>query len=77
MTAVVSSTCMLVRADHLQENRRAYRDLFVSATDPAHIGGIIFFKETLLQSSHTGKSFVEVLNSKGVLPGIKVDEASP
>ena len=48
----------------------------MTAADPAHIGGIIFYKETLLQSSHTGQSFVEVLNSKGVLPGIKVDEAS-
>ena len=46
----------------------------MTAADPKHIGGIIFFKETLLQSSHTGKSFVDVLNSKGVLPGIKVDE---
>lgn len=43
-------------------------------TDHTLPTGIIFFKETLLQST-ASTSFVEVLKAKGILSGIKVDEA--
>ena len=32
------------------------------------------FEETLDQKTHDGTNFVELLQSKGVLPGIKVDK---
>jgi fructose-bisphosphate aldolase class I len=34
----------------------------------------ILFEETLYQNSSTGKPFVEILNSQGIIPGIKVDK---
>jgi fructose-bisphosphate aldolase class I len=37
------------------------------------IGGVIFYDETLRQSADDGTPFSEVLASKGVIPGIKVD----
>jgi fructose-bisphosphate aldolase class I len=37
------------------------------------ISGVILFDETIRQNASDGRSFVEVLRTKGVLPGIKVD----
>ena len=34
----------------------------------------ILFEETLYQKSSDGTPFVDILKSKGVLPGIKVDK---
>lgn len=34
----------------------------------------ILFEETLYQSGSDGKPFVDVLKSKGIIPGIKVDK---
>lgn len=64
-----------VSAKHLlfvQENRRAYRELFYTAPiGEAGISGAILFKETLLQSAADGTPFTQCLLRQGVLPGIK------
>ncbi len=39
-----------------------------------YISGVILFEETLYQKSNDNIPFSELLNSKGVVPGIKVDE---
>ena len=67
----VTLTTKLVR---LQENRRDYRELFVTADFGKNIAGIILYKETLAQSSAGGTPFVQCLRDHNVLPGIKVDE---
>lgn len=57
-----------------EENRRAYRDmLFTAPGIGEYISGVIMFDETIRQNAEDGRSFVEVLNAEGVLPGIKVD----
>jgi fructose-bisphosphate aldolase, class I len=38
-----------------------------------YIGGVILYDETIRQSSDDGTPFAELLASKGVVPGIKVD----
>ena len=38
-----------------------------------YIGGAILFDETLRDNTLSGKSFIEVLEDQGVVPGIKVD----
>ncbi len=56
------------------EKRQSYRELLV--TTPAienYISGYILFDETIRQSTLSGKSFVSVLNKKGIDAGIKVD----
>ncbi len=58
----------------LQENRRAYRELFYTAPIGTSISGAILFKETLFQAAGDGTSFVDCLLNQGVLPGVKVDE---
>ncbi|MEA2499198.1 MAG: fructose-bisphosphate aldolase, class, partial [Actinomycetota bacterium] len=57
-----------------EENRRAYRDmLFNTPGIEEYISGVILFDETLRQSSSDGTEFSKLLESKGVIPGIKVD----
>ena len=38
-----------------------------------HISGVILFDETLRQSASDSRGMAEILQSKGVIPGIKVD----
>lgn len=39
-----------------------------------YISGVIFHEETAKQSSTNGVNFVELLRSKGIVAGIKVDK---
>src|SRR5439155_11119090 len=55
-------------------NRRAYRDLlFTTKGVEEFISGVILFDETIRQSSADGTPFPKLLDSKGIIPGIKVD----
>src|SRR5438093_13557617 len=57
-----------------EESRRAYRDLlFATEGVEEYISGVILFDETIRQSSADGTPFPELLESKGIIPGIKVD----
>src|SRR3954467_7741655 len=57
-----------------EEARRAYRDLlFTTEGAEEYIGGVILFDETLRQSSADGTPFPKLLESKGIVPGIKGD----
>lgn len=58
-----------------EENRRAYRELLITAEGAKeYLSGIIFYDETLYQSSKNGENFIEVCKKEGILPGIKLDE---
>lgn len=60
-----------------EEHRRAYRDMLFSAPGLAdYISGVIFFDETLRQSTAAGVRFVDLLSNSGIVPGIKVDTGS-
>lgn len=37
-----------------------------------YISGVIFYEETLYQKTDEGTQFVDLLKSKGIIPGIKV-----
>ena len=57
-----------------EENRRAYRELLLTAPDLGnYISGAILYDETIRQSSADGKSLIEVMQDVGIIPGIKVD----
>ncbi len=57
-----------------EPNRRAYRDLIISAPSiEQYISGVILHDETIKQKASDGTPFAEVLSKKGILPGIKVD----
>src|SRR5262249_28304887 len=60
-----------------EENRRAYRDLlFTTPGVEEYISGVILFDETIRQNAVDGTPFPELLASKGVIPGIKVDQGA-
>jgi len=63
-----------INVESTEDNRRAYRDmLFTTEGAENYISGIILFDETIRQSGHDGTPFPKLLESKGVIPGIKVD----
>jgi fructose-bisphosphate aldolase class I len=60
-----------------EQSRRAYREmLFASAGTAEFISGVIMHDETIRQKSSGGTPLAEVLESEGVLPGIKVDQGA-
>ena len=60
-----------------EENRRAYREvLFTTKGAGEFISGVILFDETIRQKARDGRSFVEVLEQQGIIPGIKVDKGA-
>ncbi len=60
-----------------EENRRAYRDTLLSTPGiEEYISGVILYDETIRQSSADGTPFPDLLASRGILPGIKVDTGS-
>ncbi|MFL5982334.1 MAG: class I fructose-bisphosphate aldolase [Gaiellaceae bacterium] len=66
-----------IGVDSSEENRRAYRDLlFTTEGAEEYISGVILFDETLRQSAADGKPFPKLLESRGVIPGIKVDKGA-
>src|SRR5256714_2789673 len=66
-----------IGVESTEETRRAYRDLlFTTEGVEEYISGVILFDETIRQSSLDGTPFPKLLESRGVIPGIKVDEGA-
>lgn len=64
-----------ISVENNEENRRKYRQLlFQTEGIEEYISGVILFEETLYQKADDGTQFVDVLKSKGIIPGIKVDK---
>ncbi|XP_076832378.1 fructose-bisphosphate aldolase C-A [Brachyhypopomus gauderio] len=65
-----------IGVENTEENRRLYRQVLFTADDRINscIGGVIFFHETLYQSSDDGVPFVKLIKDKGITVGIKVDK---
>lgn len=63
--------------ENVEPNRRAYRDMLFTTPDfEKYTSGVILFEETLFQKSLADVPFPELLASKGVIPGIKVDQGA-
>jgi len=63
-----------IGVESTEENRRFYRGLlFTTQGMEEYIGGVILYDETIRQRADDGTPFPDVLSSKGVVPGIKVD----
>ena len=60
-----------------EENRRLYRQMFFCSPGlEEYISGVILFDETIRQRSDDGTPFPELLDAKGIVPGIKVDSGA-
>ncbi|XP_059179626.1 fructose-bisphosphate aldolase-like isoform X2 [Physella acuta] len=65
-----------INVENSEENRRRYRELLFSTDDiiAESVSGVILFDETARQSDSHGTPFIQVLERKGIIPGIKVDK---
>ncbi len=73
-TGTIGKRFESINVENTEENRRAYRDLlFLTRGLGDHISGVILYDETLRQKSAEGTTFVNLLSTNGILPGIKVD----
>lgn len=58
-----------------EQHRRDYRSIFFTTPElEKFVSGVILFDETARQTADNGKTFVQFLNDRGVIPGIKVDQ---
>ena len=58
-----------------EQHRRDYRNIFFTTPElEKYVSGVILFDETARQTADNGKTFVEYLNDRGIIPGIKVDQ---
>src|SRR5438132_10345732 len=66
-----------IGAGSTEDTRRAYRELlFTTPGAEEYISGVILYDETIRQSASDGTPFPKLLESKGIIPGIKVDEGA-
>ena len=66
-----------IGVESTEMNRGAYRELlFTTEGVEEYISGVILFDETIRQSASDGTPFPKLLESKGVIPGIKVDKGA-
>jgi fructose-bisphosphate aldolase class I len=66
-----------IKVESTEENRRRYREiLFTTEGIEKNVGGVILFDETLRQSTREGVPFAQLLSSRGIVPGIKVDKGA-
>src|SRR5687768_7332444 len=66
-----------IKLESTEEHRRRYRELlFTTEGIERYISGVILFDETLRQRSRDGTPFAELLSSRGIIPGIKVDKGA-
>jgi fructose-bisphosphate aldolase class I len=66
-----------IGVDSTEDTRRAYRQmLFTTPGVEEYISGVILFDETIRQRADDGTPFPQLLDSKGIIPGIKVDKGA-
>jgi len=72
-TTTIGKRFSAINVEPTAENCRKYRQLLFKADITPYISGVILFDETTRQATDEGVKFCELLASKGVIPGIKVD----
>jgi fructose-bisphosphate aldolase, class I len=73
-TSTIKKRFDSIGLESTEESRRAYRDmLFTTPGAEEYISGVILYDETLRQSGADGTPFPQLLESRGIIPGIKVD----
>jgi len=66
-----------IKVESTEEHRRRYRELLLTAPGiEQYVGGVILFDETLRQATAEGVPFADLLSSRGIVPGIKVDKGA-
>ena len=67
----------LVHLPNEPDNRREFRQILFTAPDiESAVSGVIMFDTSIRNSTKEGMPFPDVLMSKGIIPGIKVDRGT-
>jgi fructose-bisphosphate aldolase class I len=73
-TGTIKKRLESIGVESTEETRRAYRELlFTTEGAEEFISGVILYDETIRQSASDGTPFPKLLESRGIIPGIKVD----
>src|SRR5204863_9539176 len=73
-TGTIKKRLDSIGVESTEETRRAYRELlFTTEGVEEFISGVILYDETIRQKTSDGTPFPNLLASKGIIPGIKVD----
>src|SRR5216110_2798988 len=73
-TGTIKKRLDSIGLESTEETRRDYRELlFTTPGAEEFISGVILYDETIRQSASDGTPFPQLLASKGIIPGIKVD----
>ena len=73
-TSTIKKRLDAIGVESTEDTRRAYRNLLFTAPGfEEYVGGVILYDETIRQAADDGTPFAQLLESKGVVPGIKVD----
>jgi fructose-bisphosphate aldolase class I len=76
-TPTMGKRLALIGQENTEANRRDFRQALFDTDGMEHfISGVILFEETLKQKTEDGRRLSEILESKGVIPGIKVDKGA-
>ena len=66
-----------IGVESTEDRRRAYREmLFTTEGAAQYISGVILYDETIRQNASDGRPLPKILESQGVIPGIKVDKGT-
>ncbi|MDP9335639.1 MAG: fructose-bisphosphate aldolase class I [Actinomycetota bacterium] len=66
-----------IGCESTEDRRRAYREmLFTSPGAADAVSGVILFDETIRQNASDGRTLAKILESQGIIPGIKVDKGA-
>ena len=74
-TGTIGKRFDAIQVENTEDNRRAYRELlFTAPRIEENISGVIMYEETVDQATAGGQNFVELLRSRGIEAGIKLDK---
>ena len=72
-TGTIGQRFASIGVENTEENRRKYRQLLIKTQGiEQFISGVLLYEETLYQLADDGTPLVDLLKSKGIIPGIKV-----
>lgn len=74
-TGTIGKRFNMINVENNEENRRVYRELlFTTEGLEKYVCGVIMFEESTKHATKDGVNFIKLLNSKGIVAGIKVDK---
>src|SRR5690242_11904438 len=76
-TGTIKKRFDTIETESTEDRRRAYREmLFTTPGASDYVSGVILYDETIRQNASDGRPLPKILESQGIIPGIKVDKGT-